>query len=102
MFGAQGALLPELFGSRHRYIGVSVAREASAVLAGGIAPFVGAALISWSTAYWGSATSGWIAIAAYLSLLSLITVVTTFLTPEPRGRDFDDPRDAGQTGPVAG
>jgi hypothetical protein len=45
MFGAQGALLPELFGAQHRYIGVSVAREASAVLAGGIAPFVGAALI---------------------------------------------------------
>jgi hypothetical protein len=32
------------------------------------------------------------------ALLSLITVVTTFLTPEPRGRDLDDPRDAGQTG----
>jgi MFS transporter, MHS family, metabolite:H+ symporter len=97
MFGAQGALLPELFGAQHRYIGVSVAREASAVFAGGIAPFIGAALISLATAYYGSARAAWIPIAAYLSLLTLVTVVTTFFTPESRGRDLDDPRDAGQT-----
>lgn len=97
MFGAQGALLPELFGARHRYIGVSVAREASAVLAGGIAPFIGAALIGWAAGALGSAEAAWLPIAAYLALLSLITVVTTFLMPETRGRDLDDPRDAGQT-----
>ena len=97
MFGAQGALLPELFGSQHRYIGVSVAREASAVLAGGIAPLIGAALIGGATNYYGSARMAWIPIAGYLVVLSLITVATTFVTPEPRGRDLDDPRDAGQT-----
>lgn len=46
MFGAQGAFLPELFGARHRYIGVALAREVSAVIAGGIAPLVGSAIIS--------------------------------------------------------
>jgi MFS transporter, MHS family, metabolite:H+ symporter len=97
MFGAQGALLPELFGSQHRYIGVSVAREASAVLAGGIAPLIGAALIGWAASYYGAARMAWIPIAGYLVALSLITVATTFVTPEPRGRDLDDPRDAGQT-----
>jgi len=76
---------------------VSVAREASAVLAGGIAPLVGAALIGWATSYYGSARLAWIPIAGYLVVLSLITVATTFVTPEPRGRDLDDPRDAGQT-----
>jgi MFS transporter, MHS family, metabolite:H+ symporter len=96
MFGASGALLPELFGARHRYIGVSVAREASAVLAGGIAPFIGAALISWTTAYYGSPKMAWLPIAGYVAVLSLITVFTTFITPETRGRDLDDPRDAGQ------
>jgi len=96
MFGASGALLPELFGARHRYIGVSVAREASAVLAGGIAPFIGAALISWTTAYYGSQKMAWLPIAGYVAVLSLITVFTTFITPETRGRDLDDPRDAGQ------
>ena len=97
MFGAQGALLPELFGARHRYIGVSVAREASAVLAGGIAPFVGAALIGWATTNLGSAKAAWIPIACYVSALTMITIVATFFTPETRGRDLDDPRDAGQT-----
>jgi MFS transporter, MHS family, metabolite:H+ symporter len=94
MFGAQAALLPELFGARHRYIGVSAAREASAVIAGGIAPFIGAALISWSTTHLGSAKDAWVLIAAYVALLSLITTVTTFFTPETRGRDLGDPRDA--------
>jgi MHS family metabolite:H+ symporter-like MFS transporter len=97
MFGASGALLPELFGAKHRYIGVSAAREASAVLAGGIAPMIGAALITWSASAFTSTLDAWIPIACYVTLLSLITVVTTFLTPEPRGRDLDDPRDAGQT-----
>lgn len=65
MFGAQAALLPELFGARHRYIGVSAAREASAVMAGGIAPFIGAALISWSTTHLGSSKDAWVLIASY-------------------------------------
>jgi MFS transporter, MHS family, metabolite:H+ symporter len=94
MFGAQGALLPELFGSRHRYIGVSVAREASAIIAGGIAPFIGSALISWAATSLGSAKAAWFPIAIYLIVLSLITLVTTFLLPETRGRNLDDPRDA--------
>ena len=97
MFGAQGALLPELFGARHRYIGVSVSREASAVLAGGIAPLVGAALIGWATTNLGSPKAAWIPIACYVVVLTLITLTATFFTPETRGRDLDDPRDAGQT-----
>jgi MHS family metabolite:H+ symporter-like MFS transporter len=98
MFGAQGAFLPELFGARHRYIGVSLAREVSAVIAGGIAPLVGAAIIAWTVSLNGGAKEAgvmaWLPLAAYLATLTLITVVTTFFTPEPRGRDLDDPRDA--------
>jgi MHS family metabolite:H+ symporter-like MFS transporter len=33
-------------------------------------------------------------IATYLVILTLMTVVTTFFTPEPRNRDLDDLRDA--------
>src|SRR6516164_468358 len=90
MFGAQGALLPELFGARHRYIGVSVAREASAVLAGGIAPFIGAALIGWSATNLGSVRPARLPIAGYLVVLSLLMLVATFFTPETRGRDLHD------------
>lgn len=98
MFGAQGALLPELFGAHHRYIGVSVAREVSAVISGGIAPLIGAGIIAWTISLHGGTAAGgvsaWIPIAAYLAILTAITVVTTFYTPETRGRDLDDPRDA--------
>ena len=81
MLGAQCAALPELFGSRHRYIGVAVAREFSAIIAGGIAPFVGALLLGWFA-------NSWIPLAVYVIVLTVITLVTTFFTPETRGRDL--------------
>jgi MFS transporter, MHS family, metabolite:H+ symporter len=67
--------------------------------AGGLAPLVGAGIIAWvSHAHAGQPKAG-VGIAAYLALLTLGTVLTTFITPEPKGRDLDDPRDAvqGQT-----
>jgi MFS transporter, MHS family, metabolite:H+ symporter len=98
MFGAQGALLPELFGANHRYIGVSVAREVSAVISGGIAPLVGSGIIaSVVSLNGGNKDAGvwaWIPIAAYLALLTLGTIATTFFTPESRGRNLDDLHDA--------
>ena len=98
MFGTQAALLPELFGSRHRYMGVSIAREASAVIAGGIAPMIGAGIIALVVAsHDGDASTGigaWLPIACYLTLLTLITLYTTFKTPETLNRDLDEPRDA--------
>ncbi|WP_369046409.1 MFS transporter [Sinomonas sp. P10A9] len=90
MFGAQSALMCELFGSRQRYLGASVAREVSAVFAGGIAPMVGAAIMSAS----GSGNGAWIPIAGYLAVLTAITVVATFFMPETRGRDLDRTTDA--------
>ncbi|MBB3103115.1 MFS transporter [Azomonas macrocytogenes] len=98
MFGTQAALMPELFGSRHRYMGVSVAREASAAVAGGIAPMVGAGIIAVVVALNANdpnaAVGAWFPIACYLSLLTLITLYTTFKMPETLNRDLDDPHDA--------
>ncbi|MTJ82476.1 MAG: MHS family MFS transporter [Telmatospirillum sp.] len=98
MFGTQGAYLPELFGARHRYIGVSTGREVSAVIAGGVAPMLGSAIVAWVAAEngggAGAGRAAWIPIAAYLAVLTLITIVTTFFAPETRDRDLDDPRDA--------
>ncbi|HEY5788424.1 MAG TPA: MFS transporter [Microlunatus sp.] len=81
MLGAQCAALPELFGSRHRYVGVAVAREFSAIIAGGIAPFVGALLLGWFS-------NSWIPLAIYVVILTAITLYTTFVTPETRARDL--------------
>ena len=81
MLGAQCAALPELFGSRHRYIGVAVAREFSAIIAGGIAPFVGALLLGWFS-------NSWVPLAIYVVVLTAITLFTTYVTPETRSRDL--------------
>ena len=100
MFGAQSAFMSELFSARQRYLGVSVAREISAVISGGIAPLIGAWIISLVIAGDGgpgvpeAGSGAWLPIAGYLSLLTLITIVATFFTPETIGRDLDDPRDA--------
>ena len=89
MLGPQCALLPELFGNQHRFTGVATAREFSAVLAGGIAPLAGASLLFVTGNAW------WI-IAIYSAVLSLISFLTTFVTPETKGRSLTDLNDAGQ------
>ncbi|MCA7980586.1 MFS transporter [Burkholderia cepacia] len=106
MLGAQAALLPELFGARHRYMGVSFSREVSAVLAGGIAPLVGATIIATVIALHGgdhaAGVRAWVPIAAYLVLLTLITLFTTSRMPETLNRDLDDPLDAAQVAQAPG
>jgi MHS family metabolite:H+ symporter-like MFS transporter len=88
MLGAQCSMLPELFGNRHRYIGVAVSREFSAVIAGGIAPLVGVWFLS-MTDY------SWWPLGLYTLGLAVITIATTFVTPETRGRDLNLIDDAG-------
>lgn len=81
MLGPQCAMLPELFGNRHRYLGVAMAREISAVLAGGLAGVLGAALLSWTD-------FNWVVMAVYMATLAAITTAATFLVPETRARDL--------------
>ena len=81
MLGAQCAMLPELFGNRHRYIGVAVSREFSAVIAGGMAPLLGVWFLS-MTDY------SWWPLGLYTFVLGVITLFTTFITPETRGRNL--------------
>lgn len=87
MLGAQCATLPELFGNRHRYIGVAVSREFSAIVAGGIAPFVGALLL-------GAFNNSWWPLAIYVMVLTGFTLWATFVTPETRARDLTLTTDA--------
>ncbi|GLJ60545.1 MFS transporter [Microbacterium barkeri] len=81
MLGPQCALLPEMFGNRHRYLGVAMAREISAVLAGGLAGVLGTWLLT--------LTGGnWVVMGLYLATLAAITTASTFLIPETRSRDL--------------
>ncbi len=85
--GPHCSLLPELFGAPHRLTGVAMSREISAVLAGGFAPLLGAVLLSATDWAWWS-------IGAYSAAFALISFLTTFVTPETRGRDLLSPEDA--------
>lgn len=78
--GSQGAAFAELVGSRYRYAGVTLGREFSAVLGGGIAPLLAAVLVQ--------VTAGWIGVAIYMSAIMLISLVTAIRMPETRGRDL--------------
>ncbi len=73
--------MAELFGSRHRYTQIALAKELAAILATGIGPVIAAA--------WVSATSGsWIPIAGMLAVFSLCSLGASLLMPEVAGRDL--------------
>lgn len=95
MLGAQCALLPEMFGNQHRYLGVAISREFSAVIAGGMAGVLGAILIK-------EFNGSWVPLAIYAFVLAVITFATTFITPETKARDLTHIADAlHETAPAA-
>ena len=78
--GVQMSYFPELFGTRYRYTGVTLARELSSMLGGGIAPMIcSALLIAYGT---------WIPIAIYMASAMLCTVIATAFAPETKDRDL--------------
>ena len=94
MYGPQAAFLSELFGTRVRYSGVSVGYQLASIVAGGLAPIIAVAL------YTGFG-SGY-AVAVYVTLASVITVLAVGTYSETKNRDLaDDPAFArgGATAP---
>jgi MFS family permease len=87
MVAAQGitgihmSYLPELFGSRYRYSGVTLGREISAVIGGGIAPLLGSGLLSLFM-------DSWVPVAIYMALTMLVSFLATFSAPETVNRDL--------------
>jgi metabolite-proton symporter len=73
MYGPQAAYIAELFGSNVRYSGASASYQLASVVSGGLAPFIATALLAWS---------GPNAVAAYMTALAAITVVSTYLAEE--------------------
>ncbi len=86
IFGVQAAWGVEMFGVTHRYTKMATAKEIGSILSGGTAPLVAAALLSW--------TGHWWPIATYFAVMAGIGFLTTFVAPETRGRDLNDPNDA--------
>ena len=84
--GVQMSYFPELFGTRYRYAGVTVAREISSVIGGGVAPMI----CSWLLIQFGN----WIPLAIYLAFTMVCTVVASWLVPETVDRDLTIVTDA--------
>lgn len=81
MTSAQSPWLAEMFPSRIRYTGFSLAREVTSPISGGIAPMIAVALLAL-----GEGSPHWV--AAYVIVLAAITAVSVMLGPETRHRDL--------------
>lgn len=83
MTSAQSPWFAEMFPSRVRYTGFSLAREVTSPISGGIAPMIAVALLA---AGHGSPRY----VAWYVVGLGVITAFSVFMGPETRGRPLDD------------
>lgn len=74
LLAAQCAMLPAMFGLRHRYLGVAISREFGAVTVGGLVRVLGAILIK-------EFDGSWVPLAIWAFVLAAITLATTFIAP---------------------
>jgi MFS family permease len=80
MYGPQAALIAESFTGRLRYSGASLGYQLASVIAGGPAPLIAA----WLLARYGSGY----AIAAYILLCSVLSLVSTAMMKDYTNRDI--------------
>jgi MFS transporter, MHS family, shikimate and dehydroshikimate transport protein len=83
MYGPQAAFFAELFGTRVRYSGASLAYQLASVFAGGFAPLIATALLAAGD---GSPTL----VALYVTAMGLISVVATLFASETFRNDVDE------------
>jgi MFS family permease len=81
MYGPQAAYFSELFGTRVRYSGASLGYQLASVLAGGLSPLIAVALL---------ASYGYTAVAIYMAIMALITVVSVILASETFQEDIEE------------
>jgi len=80
MYGPQAALIAECFTPRLRYSGASIGYQLASITAGGPAPLIATALLA---AY----GSGY-AIAVYIAICAVVSIVATMMLPDYTGRDI--------------
>jgi metabolite-proton symporter len=84
MYGPQAAFIAELFPTRMRYSGASIAYQATSIFAGSLAPIVAVALFR------GTGSAFWV--SAYVAVACLISGVTALLARETRGIELSQIR----------
>jgi metabolite-proton symporter len=82
MYAPQAAFIAELFTTRVRYSGISIAYQLTSILAGSLAPIIALELFRRS----GSATP----IAVYLMITCLVSTVAALAARETKGKSFAD------------
>ncbi len=80
MYGPQAAFLAEMFPTAIRYSGVSLAYQATSIVAGSLAPIIAIALLRET----GSAH----AVAVYVAIASAISLIAALVARETRGKTF--------------
>jgi metabolite-proton symporter len=80
MYGPQAAFLSEMFPTRVRYSGVSLAYQVTSIFAGSLAPIIAIALLR--------ETGGATAVAIYVAGAAAITLIAVFFARETRGLTF--------------
>jgi hypothetical protein len=79
-YGPQAALIAEAFTPRLRYSGASLGYQLASVIAGGPAPLIATALFAaYQTGY---------AIAIYIAVCAVISLVAAALMPDYTGKDI--------------
>lgn len=77
MYGPQAAFITELFPTRIRYSGVSIAYQLTSIVAGSLAPIVALSLYQWS----GSA----VPVALYVGIACAISGISALIARETKG-----------------
>ncbi|WP_242909499.1 MFS transporter [Actinomadura terrae] len=96
MYAPQGAFFAETFPTETRYSAMSLSIQVASVVGGALAPLIATSLYAW--------TDSWVAIAAYMAGVCLITAVSVLLLPETFRNDDDAvavrPAEADEAGTV--
>lgn len=77
MYAAQPAIMAEMFPTRMRYSGVSIAYQVTSIVAGSLAPVL--------ATEWLKSTGSWWPTAVYLAVAGVITLVAALSLRETRG-----------------
>ena len=83
MYSPQAAFFAELFGTNVRYSGVSLGYQLAAPLAGGLAPLIATALLTWANG------KPW-PVAVYLIAMAAITLICVWLAKETHRAKFGE------------
>jgi metabolite-proton symporter len=84
MYGPQAAFIAELFPTRYRYSGVSIAYQLTSIVAGSLAPIIAI----WLYRSFGTT----VAVSAYVAVCCVVSGITALLARETKGVELSEIR----------